>query len=170
MSERRQYINLDFARNSLTLPPSFIIAAAKFSIRSRVSLTIERFGRYLSLGGDHLGLVNDLASYDKELCAFNSGETGDMINLVAVMKGVTSLQDTTDAKSLAWALHLQIEKQMMEALEDLRAQGLSDEKWWFLETVASTAVGNVIFCMTTSRYGAARIRNRNPSTDAAPGT
>ena len=50
-----------------------------------------------------------------------------MINLVAVVKSVTLLQDTNDAKSVTWALQLQIEKQMMEELENLRAKGLSDE-------------------------------------------
>ena len=150
----------------LTLLTRFVIAAAKFSIKSSVSVTDHRFGRYLSLVGDHLGLVNDLASYDKELRALNSGETGDMINIVAVMKSVTSLQGTDEAKSVVWALQLQIEKQMMDELEGLRAQGLTDEEWWFLEAVASTAVGNVMFCMTTSRYGGetARIGNAGEST------
>lgn len=134
-----------------------------------MSLTDQRFERYLSLVGDHLGLVNDLASYDKELRALNSGETGDMINIVAVMKHVTSLQGTDEAKSVTWALQLQIEQQMMEELEKLRAHGLSDEEWWFLEAVASTAVGNVMFCMTTSRYGgeAARIGSGSEMTKAA---
>ena len=118
-----------------------------------------RFRRYLSLVGDHLGLVNDLASYDKELRALENGETSDMINLVAVVKDVTSLRGTDDAKSAAWTLQLQIEKQMIKELEDLQAQGLSNDEWWFLEAVAFAATGNVMFCMTTSRYGgeAARI-------------
>ena len=143
----------------LTLLLGFVIAAAKFSITSSVSATDPRFERYLSLVGDHVGLVNDLASYDKELRALNSDETDDMINLVAVVKSVTLLEGTDEAKSVVWALQRQMEKQMMEELESLRAQGLSDEEWWFLEAVASTATGNVMFCMTTSRYGgeAARI-------------
>lgn len=85
--------------------------------------------------------------------ALNSDETDDMINLVAVVKTVTLLQGTDEAKSVVWALQLQMEKQMMEELESLRAQGLSDEERWILEAVASTATGNVMFCMTTSRYG-----------------
>lgn len=164
----RQYIYSDDVCSLLTPPPRYVIAAAKFSIKSRVSLTDERFGRYLSLVGDHLGLTNDLASYDKELREFNNGEASDMINLVAFVKGVTLLQDTDDAKSVVWALQLQIEKQMMEELEALRAQGLSNEEWWFLEAVTCTAVGNVMLCMTSSRYGgeAARIRKkRNESTE-----
>lgn len=146
----------------MTLSSRFVIASAKFSIKSSVSLTDQRFQRYLSLVSDHYGIVNDLASYDKELRALNSGETSDMINLVAVVKNVPSLQSTDDAKSVAWALQLQIEKQMIEELEGLQAQGLSDDEWWFLEAVAYTAVGNVMFCMTSSRHGgeAARIRAR----------
>lgn len=160
--------NLDHEPRLLTFFPRFVIAAAKFSIKSDVSLTDKRFGRYLSLIGDHLGLVNDLASYDKELFALNSGETSDMINLVAVLRDVTSLQGTDDAKSVAWALQLQIENLIREELEVLRAQGLSDEEWWFLEAVASTAVGNVMFCMTTSRYGgeAARIGSGSEKVEA----
>ena len=77
-----------------------------------------------------------------------------MINLVHVVKMVTSLQGTDEAKAVVWALQLQIERQMMEELEGLRMEGsLRDDEWWFLEAVTSTAVGNVMFCMTTSRYG-----------------
>ena len=49
---------------------------------------------------------------------------------------------------------------MLAELESLSAQGLSNEEWWFLKAVASTTVGNVMFCMTTGRYGgeAARIQ------------
>ena len=139
---------------------SFVIAAAKFSIKSTASITDPRFSRYLALVSDHLGLVNDLASYDKELRALNDGDTSDMINLVHVVKTVTCLQGTDEAKAVVWALQLQIERQMMEELEGLRRDGgLTDDEWWFLEAVASTAVGNVMFCMTSSRYGgeAARI-------------
>ena len=67
-----------------------------------------------------------------------------MINLVAVVKDVTSLQGTDDAKSVAWALQLQIEEQMIQELKGLQVQGLSDEIWWFLEAVAFAATGNVM--------------------------
>ena len=77
-----------------------------------------------------------------------------MINLVHVVKIVTSLQGTDEAKAVVWALQLQIERQMMEELEGLRMEGsLTDDEWWFLEAVTSTTVGNVMFCMTTRRYG-----------------
>lgn len=83
-----------------------------------------------------------------------------MINVVHVVKSVTSLQGTDDAKAIVWTLQLQIEKQMIEELEDLRkGEGLTNDEWWFLDAVTSTTSGNVMFCMTSSRYGgdAARI-------------
>lgn len=171
ISEPRQYIYPDYTCYPLTLPYRFVFAAAKFSIKSRVSLSDARFQHYLSLVGDHLSIVNDLYSYDKELHAFNNGEASDVVNLVALVKSVTSLQDTDDAKSVAWALLLQVEKQMMEELKNLRAQNLSNEEWWFLEAVTCTATGNVMFCMTSSRYGgeAARIRKGNESTELSLG-
>ena len=135
-------------------PPSFVIAAAKFSIKSSVSTTSARFSRFLHLISNHLGIVNDLASYDKELRALERGETADMINLVHVIKHVTGLKGTDDAKAVVWALQLQVERKMMEELEGLKRKGgVSDEEWWFLEAVMGAAVGNVMFCMTTSRYG-----------------
>lgn len=83
-----------------------------------------------------------------------------MINLVHVIKLVTGLCDTDDAKAVAWALQLQIEQDMMAELERLKSSGkVTYEEWWFLEAVIIAATGNVMFCMTTSRYGgeAARI-------------
>ena len=147
----------DFSRPSIH---RFIIAAAKFSIKSSASIADPRFSHYLALISDHLGIANDLASYDKELRAFNQGEASDMINLVHVVKTVTCLQSTDDAKAVVWALQLQIEKQMKDEFDRLRREGgLTNDEWWFLEAVTSAAVGNVVFSMTTSRYGgeAARI-------------
>ncbi|KAL8951228.1 MAG: hypothetical protein Q9222_002791 [Ikaeria aurantiellina] len=137
---------------------AFVIAAAKFSTRSEASLADPRFQRYFSLVADHLGLVNDLASYDKEIRALEAGETSDMINIVDVVKGTTLLQDTDEAKQIVWMLQLQIEKQIVDELAHLQGQ-LSSDEWWFLEAVLCTLTGNVMFCMTTNRYGgeAARI-------------
>lgn len=81
-----------------------------------------------------------------------------MINLVHVIKTVTSLTSTEDAKTVAWKLQCQMEREMVEELEVLGSE-IGDEESWFLDAVMATAVGNVMFCMTTGRYGgeAARI-------------
>ena len=137
-----------------------MIAAAKFSLSSSIPTTSPRYTRFLHLLSDHLGLVNDLASYDKELRALECGETDDMINLVQVIKTVTGLQGTDDAKAVAWALQLQIEREMMAEIERLKQDiPIHPEEAAFLDACVSAATGNVMFCMTTSRYGgeAARI-------------
>ncbi|KAF2128088.1 hypothetical protein P153DRAFT_367982 [Dothidotthia symphoricarpi CBS 119687] len=43
----------------LNVGASFVIAAAKFTIKSGVDESDPRFARYLTLVGDHVGLVND---------------------------------------------------------------------------------------------------------------
>ncbi|KAL8665315.1 MAG: hypothetical protein Q9202_002366 [Teloschistes flavicans] len=131
----------------------FVIAAAKFSVKSAVPLDLPRYSRFLMLFCNHLSLVNDLASYDKEVHAFEQGTVGGMINLVDAVKKATSLQSTEDAKGVVWMLQLQLEKQMMNEFDILQAQGLRDEDRWFLEAVIAAAVGNVLYSATTSRYG-----------------
>ena len=149
-----------------------MIAAAKYSIHSRIDHRSPKYSRFLNLVSDHLGIVNDLASYDKELRALAEGKTNDMINLRHVIRTVTLSGQNgeemrgiskDEAKGIAWALQLETERQMMEELERFRTSdddgGLTDEEWWLLEAVVATCTGNVFFCMSTSRYGgeAARI-------------
>ena len=109
---------------------------------------------------DHLGIVNDLASYDKELRAFESYKASDIINLVQVVKDVVGLEGTSDAKAVAFALQSQAEQGMVAEIEVLQRSGtLTTEEETFLRAILESAAGHVMFCMTTSRYGgeAARI-------------
>ncbi|KAF7513032.1 hypothetical protein GJ744_011298 [Endocarpon pusillum] len=143
---------LDFRNENVGA--AFVIAAAKFSIRSSVDSSDPRFTRYLNLIGNHLGLINDLASYEKELRAVKMGETTDMINAVAVIKRLLSLPTERAAKVATYAYQLQLENWIMEELERLADhEDLTDEEWWFLEAVFLTATGNTFFCMVASRYG-----------------
>lgn len=132
----------------------FVIAAAKFTIKSGVDVSDCRFARYLTLIGDHLGLTNDLASYEKEARALQAGETKDMINIVAVMQNLMSLPSEAAARAAAFSYLLQVEAWIIEEIERLAAwEKLTDEEWWFLEVVFLSASGNTFFCMTSSRYG-----------------
>ncbi len=138
-----------------------MIAAAKYSIKSSVDSSDPRFKRYLSLIGDHLGLVNDLASYDKELRAFEKGEATEMINLVAVMTDLLSLPNSDAAKAATYVYQLQVESWIIEEIEQLAAnEKLTDEEWRFIEAVLLAATGNVFWSMISSRYGgeAAKIK------------
>lgn len=113
-----------------------------------------RFARYLALIGDYLGIINDMASYDKELRALKKGETKDMINFVAVVKNLLSLPSEDAAKSAAYAQQLLIESWLVDEIKRLaREENLTDEEIWFVEAVFLTATGNTFFCMISSRYG-----------------
>ncbi|KID81896.1 BcSTC4, sesquiterpene cyclase [Metarhizium guizhouense ARSEF 977] len=143
---------LQFRR--LNVGARFVIAAAKFTTKSSVEVKDPRFSRYLSLIGDHLGMINDMASYEKEARALRLGETKDMINIVSVFHQLLSLPDEKAAKAAAYAYQLQVESWIMEEIERLaKNETLTDEEWWFLEVVLLTATGNTIFCMTSARYG-----------------
>ncbi|KAG4429207.1 hypothetical protein IFR05_015310 [Cadophora sp. M221] len=110
--------------------------------------------RYLGLIGDHLGIVNDIASYEKEARALREGTTLDMINIVAVLQNLMSLPDSVAAKGAAYVYQLQVEAWIVGELDALVAHGrLTDEEWWFLEAVFLSVSGNTFFCMTSSRYG-----------------
>ena len=109
-------------------------------------------------------IINDLFSYDKELRALTRGDTDDMINLIDVIKRVNGLVRVEDAKDVAWMLLGQVERGIIDEWERLleageEKEGLSEEERWFLEAVVMAATGNVMFCVTTGRYGgeAARI-------------
>ncbi len=111
--------------------------------------------------GDHLGLVNDIHSYDKELRALRCGETSDMINIVAVIKRLMSLPSDDAAKATSYAYLLQVEVWIMQELEHLSVfEHLTDEEWLFLEACFLSAAGNTFYCMVSARYGgeAARLR------------
>ena len=87
-----------------------------------------------------------------------------MINIVDVIKRVTGVRDTDDAKAVVWSLQLQIERDMLAEVEYLKSKwnassaGMkgdreNEEEDWFLDAVLLCAAGHVMFCMTTSRYG-----------------
>ena len=159
---------------------SSVVAAIKYSIKSSLSVppsscdfsssssstTQHRLTPFLNFFANHLSVTNDLFSYDKEIRALNRGQASQMINLVHVIKTLTGLQSTDDAKAVAFALQLQIEREMREEVEKLLVDQSRDcddggkrEEAKFLNAVMQAAAGHVMFCMTTGRYGgeAARI-------------
>ena len=120
-----------------------------------------KFTRYLHLISDHLGLVNDLASYDKELRICPPGREAEMVNFVAVTKELMSLETVRQAKAVAYAYQLDVEREIVVEIERLQAEeGLSREEEEFVEGLWLAATGNVMFCVVSRRYGgeAARVR------------
>lgn len=133
---------------------SFVLASVKFSIASDVEIQDPKLAKFLSLARDHFAIVNDLASFDKELRDFQIGASQDMINVVDVFRRLLSLQDEEAAKGLAYAYQLQSEEWMKEELERFRMKDdLSKKQWRFIEAVVACAAGNAFYSMVSCRYG-----------------
>ena len=144
----------------LTSTISYVLAATKFAIGSNVNIADPRLARYLRLIKDHLAIINDMASFDKEKRDFDNGSSKDLINIVDVIQRLLSLPDTVSSKALAYVYQLQTEAWMKEELQRLEVQEeLDAEQWQYLEATYACAAGNAFFSMTSSRYGgeAARI-------------
>lgn len=138
----------------LTSWTSYVLAAVKFSIASEVDLADPRLARYLMLVKDHLGIINDMASYDKELHASKSSDGEQMINIVDVVQRIMCLPDVDSAKAMAYAYQLQTEAWMIEELQHLKSEArLEDQEWQYLEATYICAAGHAFFSMTSSRYG-----------------
>ncbi|KAJ9262081.1 hypothetical protein DTO195F2_3783 [Paecilomyces variotii] len=128
-------------------------ACVKFSIASNVDLSDPKLATFMREAGNHLSLVNDLASFEKEVRDCKSGKASSVINVVDVLQRENKI-DALEAKRRAFSMQLESESLIKEELERLKSQrSLSLEQWLFVDAVIAMLGGNVFFCMTTSRYG-----------------
>ncbi|KAI4250919.1 MAG: hypothetical protein L6R42_008570 [Xanthoria sp. 1 TBL-2021] len=103
---------------------------------------------------DHLGIINDMASYDKELRASKSSDGEQMINIVDVVQRIMCLPDVDSAKAMAYAYQLQTEALMIDELQHLKNEARFEyQEWQYLEATYICASGHAFFSMTSSRYG-----------------
>lgn len=138
----------------------FVLASVKFSICSDVDLYNPRLATFLNLAKDHLSIVNDLASFDKEQRAFNGGWDKEIINMVDVVQKLMSLPNDDDAKVMTYTYQLQTEEHMRDELERLVSRDeLNESQRQYLQAVFVCCAGNAFYSMISSRYGgeAARI-------------
>ncbi|KAL8968795.1 MAG: hypothetical protein Q9197_004685 [Variospora fuerteventurae] len=147
---------LDYRREDIANP--FISSSVKFSICSSVDRTKPELGRLLRHIGDHISIVNDLASFDKEKRHFDAGKANSMINLVHVI-ATLERAETQTAKSMAYAWQLCTENAILEELTALkRRNGLSSEEWSFVDACLMAASGNLLASVVMSRYGGEKTR------------
>ena len=131
-----------------------MLAAVKFSLCSNIDMNDPRFTRYFTLVKDHLAIINDMASYDKEKRDFDTGVANDMINIVDVIQQFMSLPDAQSAKAVTYTYQLQTEAWINEELQRLGTEEtLEVAHWQYLEAAFVCAAGNAFFSMTSSRYG-----------------
>ena len=150
---------------------SYVLAAVKFSICSQVVIADPRLKTYLTLLKDHLAIVNDMASFDKEKRDFERDPNKPLINIVEVIQRLLSVADIDFAKALAYIYQGQTEASMERELQRLEAQeDLDADTWQYLQATYVCAAGNAFFSMTSSRYGgeAARIRCNSNGTISDP--
>lgn len=110
---------------------------------------------------DHLAIINDLASFDKEKRDFERDPNKPFINFVEIIQQLLSIPEIDSAKALAYIYQIQTEASMQRELQHLEAQGdLDADTWQYLEATYVCAAGNAFFSMTSSRYGgeAARVQ------------
>ncbi|KAL9007938.1 MAG: hypothetical protein Q9173_006887 [Seirophora scorigena] len=137
---------------------NFTWSCAKFSIRSGVDQTNPDLGRLLHHIGDHISIVNDMASYEKEKRHFDTGRAKSMINLVHVIVTLERVETQT-AKSMAYAWQLLTENAILEDLQALKRQNqLSIEEWSFVDACLTAASGNLLASVVMSRYGGEKTR------------
>ncbi|KAL8764459.1 MAG: hypothetical protein Q9203_007102 [Teloschistes exilis] len=135
----------------------FVWACAKFSIASSVDLDDPKLQILLRHLGDHLSIVNDLASYDKEKRSHEIDEAETLINVVDVIASTGGLQDE-HAKGMAYAWQLWTESRILEEMDRLHDQGLLDlEEWALVDACLLAAAGNVLTSVVIARYGGERL-------------
>ena len=149
---------------TLLISYRFVLAAVKFSIGSDINLFDSRLALFLTLVKDHLSIVNDLASFDKEQRAFKNGSDKEIINMVNVVQRLMSLPDEDGAKVMAYTYQLQTEERMRDELERLVSQEeLDAAQWQYLKAVFVCCAGNGFYSMISSRYGGEAARIKEPA-------
>lgn len=117
----------------------------------------------MNLAKDHLSIVNDLASFDKEQRAFKEGSDKEIINIVDVVQKLMSLPNDDDAKVMTYTYQLQTEVHMRDELEKLASRDeLNESQWQYLHAVFVCCAGNAFYSMISSRYGGEAARIKKP--------
>ncbi|KAG9195858.1 hypothetical protein G6011_00979 [Alternaria panax] len=143
---------LSYRRIDAAVP--YILACLKFSLGSSVRIEDPKLERFLRLVSDQISLSNDLASYDKEKKAYDSGKSCYMINAVEVVQRLLALSSAGPAKSIAYSMQLDVEAEIKTELERLVASGeLSTEELEFVDAVMVMTAGNVFYSVISPRYG-----------------
>ncbi|KAL8978224.1 MAG: hypothetical protein Q9205_006148, partial [Flavoplaca limonia] len=132
---------------------SFTFACAKFSIRSHADQHHPALRPLLRHIGDHISIVNDIASYDKEKRNFESGKASSVINLVDVIMQQERLE-AEPAKAMAYAWQLFTEEAIRRDLNRLKESGMmGQEEWRFVDACLGAARGNLFTSVVIKRYG-----------------
>ncbi|KJY00868.1 hypothetical protein TI39_contig309g00009 [Zymoseptoria brevis] len=148
---------LAYRRIDVGIP--YMLACVKFSLASSIHIEAPHLADFLRLISDHISLVNDLASFEKEKRALDEGTIVYLMNAVDLMKTLLSLPSHDDAKRLTFAMQLQVETEMcaeMKRLVDGRLVTAEEKR--FLEACVMMCAGNTFYSAVGRRYGGEKAR------------
>lgn len=152
-SYRNQPQSIKKYSNTGNTPSSFTFACAKFSIRSHADQHHPSLRPLLHHIGDHISIVNDIASYDKEKRNFESGKASCVINVVDLIMQQERLE-AEPAKAMAYAWQLFTEDAIRRDLDRLKESGvIGEEEWRFVDACLGAARGNLLTSVVIKRYG-----------------
>lgn len=133
---------------------SYVLGCTKFGLNSSVDLDSPRLSRYLRLAKDHMCIGNDLASWEKEKRAYDTGNVLHLLNSVAIAKDLFYLSTDEAAMAMVEALQLQIEVDIdTEIQRMMHEDALMAEEWRFVDAILYALRGNIFASTIMSRYG-----------------
>lgn len=112
--------------------------------------------------GDQISIINDIASYEKELKQFQRGEVSHMLNLVHFIRERYRL-NVEAGKAMAYSLQLLSEDLVRKEIEGFDKRGdLNEEEWKFIDACILAATGSLFTSVVISRYGGEESRLTEP--------
>ncbi|OJJ32700.1 hypothetical protein ASPWEDRAFT_174147 [Aspergillus wentii DTO 134E9] len=150
----REYMDYRTRDVAVTL----IIASARCSIVSSVDYHDPKFAPVIQLIADQILLQNDIASFEKEKRAFDTGKAHTFINCVHVVKTLMGVS-YEDALELSLAAQLQTETKLDTEIDRLISEDvLTAEEWRFVDGILYAMTGNAMGSVIISRYGGEKTR------------
>ncbi|KAE8352308.1 isoprenoid synthase domain-containing protein [Aspergillus coremiiformis] len=146
---------LDYRTVDIAAPA--ILAFVRFANETRLSTAENDDLRpFLALAVDHVILVNDFYSYEKEKRDFETGRCTFIVNTVHYLGESLSVEPST-AKSVALQLLAELEGQLGKELTRLRdSDSLNETQLKYACAVLEMVAGNLFYSMSAPRYGEVR--------------
>ncbi|XWW97527.1 hypothetical protein V2A60_005511 [Cordyceps javanica] len=147
---------LDYRHEDAAAP--HVMACVAFSYNLDVELQNPRIAKYVQLFSDHISVVNDIASWEKEKKAYDTGKVLYLINTVAEVKKLFSLDSYESAIRVTLGLQFHIECEIDREIQALIVDDhlTADEKQ-FIKSLLYAMSGNVLVSTIMTRYGGERL-------------
>ncbi|KAH8422423.1 terpene synthase family protein [Aspergillus melleus] len=138
---------------AIDIAADFISICVRFG--NALELTAEEIRplhKVIDEATDHMVLINDLFSYDKEKHA-SLVQNATITNSVDYLEKALSLSPPL-TKNIAMLLALDYESKLQDSLQRLEEMpGLTEAQLRYAQGMVESAAGNLLFSLTSARYG-----------------